>query len=117
MGLLVDIPKARFGNTNDGNTSRRFFADPNTSSRITGVNVDLIKQFRVILEVISSGNNMDSDKFATYAHEMVKLYIELYSWHPMLPTIHKVLIHGAKVISHAILPIGQLLEEAAELKW
>lgn len=28
MGLLVDIPKPGFGNTNDGNTSRRFFADP-----------------------------------------------------------------------------------------
>jgi len=31
MGLLVDIPKAGFGNTNDGNTSRRFFAEPEVS--------------------------------------------------------------------------------------
>lgn len=27
LSLIVDIPKAGFGNTNDGNTSRRFFAD------------------------------------------------------------------------------------------
>ncbi|CAH1986018.1 unnamed protein product [Acanthoscelides obtectus] len=27
-GLIVDVPKANFGNTNDGNTSRRFFAEP-----------------------------------------------------------------------------------------
>lgn len=34
-GLLVDMPKANFGNTNDGNTSRRFFEDPKLSSYIT----------------------------------------------------------------------------------
>lgn len=27
LGLLVDIPKANFGNMNDGNTSRRFFEE------------------------------------------------------------------------------------------
>ena len=34
----------------------------------------------------------------------------------MSPTMHKVLIHGAEVITHAILPIGQLSEEAAETR-
>lgn len=37
MGLLVDIPKAGFGTTNDGNTSRRFFSDPEAASRVTGI--------------------------------------------------------------------------------
>ncbi|CAH1099302.1 unnamed protein product [Psylliodes chrysocephalus] len=116
MGLLVDVPKAGFGNTNDGNTSRRFFADPECSSRITGVSVNLIQRFKVILEVISSGNSIDVDKFEAYTYETAKLYTDLYDWHPMSPTIHKVLMHGAEVISHAILPIGQLSEEAAEAR-
>lgn len=115
MALLVDFPKAGFGNTNDGNTSR-FFEDPECSSRITGINLELIKRFKVILEVISSGNSIDVNKFGVYAHETAKLYIDLYGWHPMSPTIHKVLMHGAEVISHAILPIGQLSEEAAEAR-
>lgn len=37
---LLDIPKENFGNTNDGNTSRRFFDDPNVASVITGINYD-----------------------------------------------------------------------------
>lgn len=116
MGLLVDIPKPGFGNTNDGNTSRRFFADPECSSRITGINIGLIKRFKVILEVISSGNSIDVGKFGAYAHETAEMYTNLYGWHPMSPTIHKTLMHGAKVISTAILPIGQLSEEAAEAR-
>ena len=37
MGLLVDVPKLGCGNTNDGNTSRRFFADPELAGAITGI--------------------------------------------------------------------------------
>jgi hypothetical protein len=32
MGLLVDLPTAGYGNTNDGNTARRFFQDPELCS-------------------------------------------------------------------------------------
>lgn len=116
MGLLVDIPKAGFGNTNDGNTSRRFFADPDTASRITGIDKNLIQRFKVILETMSSGYTIDVEKFGVYTYDTAKLYVHLYGWHPMSPTVHKILIHGAVVISHCILPIGQLSEEAAEAR-
>lgn len=62
MGLLVDIPKAGFGNTNDGNTSRRFFSNPEISSRITGVDINLIKKCSVILETLSSGLKINTQK-------------------------------------------------------
>lgn len=116
MGLLVDIPKAGFGNTNDGNTSRRFFSDPETASRITGIDITLINKLKVILETISSGHAIDAKKFEDYAFETATLYVQLYGWHPMSPTLHKILIHGAAVISHFMLPIGQLSEEAAEAR-
>lgn len=116
MGLLVDIPKAGYGNTNDGNTSRRFFADPETASRITGIDLDLIIKFKVILEAISSGYSIETDKFKIYTEETAKLYVQLYGWHPMSPTVHKILVHGATVIAHSLLPIGQLSEEAAEAR-
>lgn len=114
MGLLVDLPKPGLGNTNDGNTARRFFEDIETSARITGLNVELVRKFKIIIEAISSGCSINIEKFSKYALETGKLYVELYGWHPMTPTMHKILIHGATVISHAILPIGQLSEEAAE---
>lgn len=116
MGLLVDFPKAGFGNTNDGNTSRRFFADPEKTSRITGLNFNIIFRFKIILEDISSGHNINIDKFKQYSSETAELYVKLYGWNPMAPTIHKILIHRPAIISHALLPIGQLSGEAAEAR-
>lgn len=114
MGLLVDVPKAGFGNTNDGNTSRRFFADPETAGRITGIDVEFLKKLKIILEVLASGFSIDIAKFSIYLRSTAELYVKLYNWHPMTPTLHKILCHGALVIEHALLPIGQLSEEAAE---
>lgn len=116
LGLLVDIPKAGFGNTNDGNTSRRFFNDIAVAAEITGISKDLIGRFRVILEVLSSGFEIDTEKFGAYTLETAKLYVDLYPWQPMSPTVHKILIHAPSVIKHALLPIGQLSEEASEAR-
>lgn len=116
MGLLVDIPKAGYGNTNDGNTSRRFFSDPEAASSITSIDKDLIIKFKIILEVISSGFKIDLEKFSSYNMGVAHYYINLYGWQPMSPTVHKILVHSASVISHALLPIGQLSEEAAEAR-
>lgn len=115
-GLIVDVPKSGFGNTNDGNTSRRFFADPQKASEITGVDFGFIYRLKIILEVISSGHKVNLQKFTDYCLETAKLYISLYPWHPMTPTMHKILIHGATVIEKALLPIGLLSEEAAEAR-
>lgn len=114
MGLLVDVPKAGFGNTNDGNTSRRFFADPETASRITGIDVEFLRKLKIILEVLACGFPIDTQKFSVYLQSTAELYVSLYNWYPMSPTLHKILCHGAVVIEHALLPIGQLSEEAAE---
>lgn len=69
MGLLVDVPKARLGNTSDGNMSRRFFQNSECSSRITGINLELINNLKVIFEVILSGHEVDHQKFADYAQD------------------------------------------------
>lgn len=116
MGLLVDLPKAGFGNSNDGNSSRRFFENPQLSSEITGIDFNLIYRFKVILEAISSGHEINIEKFTKYTADTAKLYVDLYSWCPMTPTMHKILIHGTTVIKHALLPIGHLSEEAAEAR-
>lgn len=34
----------------------------------------------------------------------------------MTPTLHKILVHGSTIIEHALVPIGQLSEEAAEAR-
>ena len=42
LGLLVDIPKQKTGNTNDGNTARKFFRNAEISAKITGISLALI---------------------------------------------------------------------------
>jgi hypothetical protein len=118
MGLLVyvDVPKPGCGNTNGGNTSRRFFTDPELSGAITGIDVNLIYRLKVILEVISSVHKINTEKYSKYATDTAEMYVRLYPWHPMAPTMHKMLIHGAIVIDNALLPIGQLSEETAEAR-
>lgn len=39
LGILVDAPTQGSGNTNDGNTARRFFNNVDAVSRITGINI------------------------------------------------------------------------------
>ncbi|CAH0560531.1 unnamed protein product [Brassicogethes aeneus] len=92
MGLLVDIPKAGYGNTNDGNSSRRFFNNPQEAADITGVDLILIIYFKVILEVISSGFDIDLKKFSTFTMNTANHYVNLYPWQPMSPTVHKILM-------------------------
>lgn len=109
-GLLIDIVKQGQGTTNDGNTARRFFADVSTTASITGVNENLIKNFAIILETLTSGLLIDTKKFKDFVEDTLKLYINLYEWYYMPTSIHKVLVHGADIIKN----FGQLPEEAVE---
>ena len=114
MNLRVDEPKQLAGNSNDGNTARQFFNNEEKASQITGIDVDLIKRFHVILQTLSSGQNIDLEKYKIYAVETARLFKSKYSWFNLMPTFHKVLLHVAEIIENAIVPIGQLSEEAAE---
>ena len=114
LGLLVDRVKQGVGTFNDGNTARRFFKNPNITAQITGVNENIIHRFSVILPAISSGQKINTEKFGHHAKETAELFVTLYPWYYMPVTVHKILIHGEKIIQNAIVPIGQLSEEAQE---
>lgn len=116
LHLLVDKPKQGMGNSNDGNTARRFFRETDVSARILGVDAILMRRFHVILQVLSSGFNVNLQSFKVYCLETAKMFVSLYPWYPMPTTVHKVLIHGHQIIETSILPIGQLSEEAQEAR-
>ena len=115
VGLIVDVPQHGSGTSNNGNTARKFFQDPELTSSITRVDKVLIEKFGIILQAMTSGKRIDFIKFEEYCEETAKLYVSLYEWFKMPVAVHKVLIHGAKVIENASLPIGQLTEEAQEV--
>lgn len=108
------MPTQQAGNTNNENTARKFFRNEETSSEITGVNLDLIKRFRVILECLNCGFELNLDKFEKNFKQTRELYLNEYPWYPMPVSVHKILFHGKDIIAICILPIGQLSEEAQE---
>lgn len=116
MGLLVDKPKPGFGSTNDGNTARRFFNNPQLSAEITGIDKTLIESFQIILRVLASGCKINTTKFKVLLNQTRELYLKLYNWYYMPSTVHKILVHGCDVIEFFDLPIGQLSEEALEAR-
>lgn len=115
MGLLVDVPKSGgSGTTNDGNTARRFFKNIPLSASITGIDESIIKRFGVVLQTLSCGYEINNELFDAYALQTARLFVEKYPWFYMPASVHKILIHGSAIVNSALLPIGQLSEEAQE---
>ncbi|XP_071580928.1 uncharacterized protein [Temnothorax nylanderi] len=114
LGLIVDRPTPGYGSTNDGTTARCFFKNSAITALITGLNEEIIKRFHIILQAISSGHDIDVDNYKKYALETAKMFVSEYPWYNMPTTVHKLLIHGPQIIASALLPIGQLSEEARE---
>ncbi|XP_047038984.1 uncharacterized protein LOC124643902 [Helicoverpa zea] len=81
---------------------------------ITGLDAKLIHRFAVILQAITSGEDVDTVKFKDYAYKTAKRYVSMYNWYYMTATVHKLLLHGADIITcNAIVP-HNLSEEASE---
>ncbi|XP_033228130.1 uncharacterized protein LOC117179974 [Belonocnema kinseyi] len=112
-GLIIDQPRHGTGNSNSGNTARRFFADPDRAAEITGVNKELIVGFSQIWQMLtSSSTKVPPMFFNKFAFETAQLYVSLYPWYFMPPSVQKMLLHGATVMQHFLLLIGQYSEEA-----
>jgi hypothetical protein len=59
---------------------------------------------------------VNATAFDNDAKETAKLSVSLYAWYYMPASVHKVPIHGSAIVSAALLPIGQLSEEAQEAR-
>lgn len=116
LGLIVDKPKPGYGSTNDGNTARRFFQNPDISADITGITKELIVKFHLILRILCSQYKIDLTKFRGLLNETRTLYLCHYKWYFMPSSVHKVLVHGCDLIDFFEFPIGQLSEEALEAR-
>lgn len=114
LGIIVDIPRQGSGTSNDGNTARRFFRNWETVAEITGVDKNLIYRFYIILQVLASGELVDSSKFEQFARQTAYDFVDLYGWYFMPSAVHRVLIHCKAVLDSTLLPIGKLSEEAQE---
>ncbi|KAE8743473.1 hypothetical protein FOCC_FOCC010925 [Frankliniella occidentalis] len=116
LGLSVDEVRQGGGNSNDGNTARRFFKEYDTTAAILGLDADIIKRCCTILQVLASGRKINVEEFEKYALSCARDLVRLYDWYHLPPSVHKVLIHGGAIIRAAELPIGLYGEEAQECR-
>lgn len=72
---MVDVIKPGVGTTNDGNTARKFFANPALTAEITGLNQTIIQKFRGILQAIASGQAINAHKFQENAQQLAEFLI------------------------------------------
>lgn len=114
LNILVDTVKQSAGNTNDGNTARKFFRNYSKVAEITGIKEEFIKRLYVILQTVGSKHYINVDLFRKYCLDTARLYIDSYQWYPMPSSCHALLIHGPAVIDAFSIPIGLLSEEAQE---
>ena len=112
MSLIVYQPKEGFGNSNDGNTSRRAFENSEIFCEITGVDIEVIKIMHIVLITISCEYDIDTDQFEVYCAYTAKVIVNKYGWYIMLPSVHKILVHGCSISKQFDLPIAQYSEEA-----
>lgn len=71
---------ANFGNSNDENSSRRFFEEYEVSAEITRVDKHLIYRLKVILDYICCDLNMNVQDLEKYCQETAELYEALCSF-------------------------------------
>ena len=85
LSLFVDMPKARFGNSNHGNTARRAFKSYEVFSKISKVDCDIVKRLHNILIPISCGYPININELDLYCTETDNLIVSFYDWYVMHP--------------------------------
>ncbi|CAK1550030.1 unnamed protein product [Leptosia nina] len=74
-------------------------------------------KFAYMKDCVIRETNCPTEKISSLKKELKLFKWQFrHGWYPMTPTLHKLLVHGPTIIKHAIIPIGQLSEEAAEAR-
>ena len=83
-------------------------------AKVLKIDINLIRRIFVIIEVLSSDKEIDTELFKTYCNDTAELWVIMYPWKLMPPTVHKNLIHGSAIINELGGNIGRFSEEAQE---
>ena len=121
IGIRVFVPEVGGGNSNTGNVGRRFFQNAEISASILHIDVNIIKNVKELLDIISSGYTMyDPEAFKIKAVKVWHQYCsELSQYRGMCPTFHRLLSHGYLFLAFAQevgIPLGRLSESAIEAR-
>lgn len=117
MGLIIDKPRnGTVVTTNDAKVAKAAFRAEEEFARICGLDQSLIHRFNVILLAISCEFEVNAREFDLYCQTTAELFNALYHWFQVPLVVHKILHHGAVMVSELILPIGMMSEEAQKAR-
>ena len=91
MWLVIDVPKHRPRTSNNGNTARRLYQNPELTSEITRVNEQLISRFSIVLQATAFNKRINVLKFERYCQITAELYVSLCAWYYVPGTVHNIL--------------------------
>lgn len=112
--LKVDLKRAH-GTGTTGNACRKAFSNPKELSQILEIDEELIVMFRNILIAITCQQSMEPKLFKDFCTQAYQRYLELYSWFKMPAAVHKVLAHGAEILTNSPpVPLGVFREPVKE---
>ena len=80
----------------------------------TELDINVLKRCGAILQAVASGRKLKTEKFDRYCIDTARKIVEFIPWYYLPASVHKILIHGAQIADHFLVPIGQLSEEAQE---
>ena len=122
MNLTLFAVHPIHGSSNNGNAADNFFLHAEETADILGLNVELIKGFNDLNNILSnSKQNYNIVQYEILARRMFRILTESPEFEglcPMTPTMHRIIVHGAAFIKHfqqkSLDPIGALSESALE---
>ena len=92
-GWIIDKVRPGQGNYNCGNLGRKVLSDATTMSRITGMNIDLIRNLHFMLTAINSGYPINVNSFREIGLRTYKLHIQHYNWFKLPQSMHRLFLH------------------------
>lgn len=102
------------GTSTTGNVCRKMLQDPKKLAEVLELDEKFVTDIATVLLLISSKSQLYVDMFSNKCRETYNRYIELYSWYYMPVSMHKVLVHGAEIMTKLPLSFGMLTEEGPE---
>ena len=116
FGILLFQPiPGGSGNTNSGNTSRRFFNEAGKFfCEEFQFNEELFFEIRDLLNMLNSNTKASKTQFEALSEKIAKGLVEQYPNINFTPSVHKVLFHTAELVEAFPLALGMYSEEAQE---
>lgn len=100
-----------------GRTSRVAFKNADRFGNIVALPEELIVDLRKMIDALSSGHDIDPDKFQNLADSWVDRFHQTnMQWNWFSPYMHMLMVHGSEILRALPLAPGLLSEVGKRLK-